>query len=53
MIKVYTTDELNALADFYGSKLGRSATAKTAAYIAEIMPTIQKKILEASQSTAK
>lgn len=44
MIKTFTTDELNALADFYGSKQGASAMLKFGAYMGQIMPAIQAEI---------
>jgi uncharacterized protein len=40
MIKTFTTDELNALADFYGSKEGSSAMQKFGAYMGDVMPAI-------------
>ena len=33
MVKTFTAEELNALADFYGSKPGRSATQKFGIYM--------------------
>ena len=44
MIKTFTTDELNALADFYGSKHGSSAMLKFGAYMGQIMPAIQAEV---------
>jgi len=41
MVKHFTTDELKALADFYGSPVGKSAMQKFGAYMADIMPTIE------------
>jgi hypothetical protein len=38
MVKHFTADELQALADFYGSALGKSATAKMQNYMAEVTP---------------
>ena len=40
MIKRFTAQELNALADFYGSEAGRSVARKFGAYIADIQPKI-------------
>lgn len=48
MIKHFTTDELKALADFYGSPVGKSAMQKFGAYMADIMPTLQAEIIKAS-----
>ncbi len=42
MVKHFTVDELNALADFYGSKEGRSAMKKFGAYMGDVMPVIQQ-----------
>jgi hypothetical protein len=47
MVKHFTTDELKALADFYGSPVGKSAMQKFGAYMADIMPTMQAEILKA------
>jgi hypothetical protein len=53
MIKIFTAEELNALADFYGSKPGQSAMKKFGRYMAEIMPHIQKELMRAGQQAAK
>ena len=47
MVKVFTVEELNALADFYGSKAGRSAMDKFGVYMAEIMPGLQQELQRA------
>ena len=44
MAKHFTVDELNALADFYGSKEGRSAMKKFGAYMGDVMPVIQQEM---------
>jgi len=49
MVKTFTTDELNALADFYGSKSGRSAMQKFGVYTGQIIPAIQAEIQRAVQ----
>ncbi len=49
MVKTFTTDELNALADFYGSKPGRSAMQKFGIYMGQVMPAIQAEIQRAVQ----
>jgi hypothetical protein len=41
MVKHFTTEELKALADFYGSPVGKSAMQKFGAYMADLMPIIQ------------
>ena len=48
MVKDFTTDELKALADFYGSPVGKSAMQKFSTYMADIMPVIQAEIIKAS-----
>jgi hypothetical protein len=47
MVKHFTTDELKALADFYGSPVGKSAMQKFGAYMADLMPMIQNEIMRA------
>jgi hypothetical protein len=47
MVKHFTTDELKALADFYGSPVGKSAMQKFGAYMADIMPAMQAEIMKA------
>lgn len=47
MAKHFTAGELRALADFYGSDLGKSAMAKFGNYMADVMPTIQTEIMAA------
>jgi hypothetical protein len=52
MVKHFTTEELKALADFYGSPVGKSAMQKFGAYMADLMPTMQAEIMKA-QAKAK
>jgi hypothetical protein len=40
LAKNFTTKELNAMADFYGSAEGRSVIAKYPAYLADVMPSL-------------
>jgi hypothetical protein len=47
MVKHFTTEELKALADFYGSPVGKSAMQKFGAYMADVMPAIQAEIMKA------
>ena len=47
MVKTFTTDELKALADFYGSPVGKSAMQKFGTYMAYIMPVLQAEIIKA------
>jgi hypothetical protein len=47
MAKHFTADEARALADFYGSPLGKSAMGKFGTYMADVMPAIQGEIIAA------
>src|SRR6266536_6239733 len=47
MVKHFTTDELKAVADFYGSPVGKSAMQKFGAYMADLMPIIQAEMMKA------
>jgi hypothetical protein len=47
MVKNFTTEELKALADFYGSPVGKSAMQKFGAYMADIMPVVQAEMMKA------
>ena len=49
MVQVFTADELNALADFYGSANGASAMKKFGAYMGIIMPAVQQEVMQAMQ----
>jgi len=49
MIKNFTADELKALADFYSSPVGKSAMKKMGAYMADVMPAIQKEMGKAME----
>ncbi|XVJ70238.1 MAG: hypothetical protein HEQ39_11740 [Rhizobacter sp.] len=49
MVKTFTTDELNALADFYGSQHGSGAMLKLGAYMGLIMPAIQAEVQRGMQ----
>ena len=48
MVKNFTTEELKALADFYGSPVGKSAMKKFGTYMADIMPVVQAEIMKAA-----
>jgi hypothetical protein len=45
LVKHFTAEELSALADFYGSPVGKSAMSKFGAYMADVMPFIQEKMM--------
>lgn len=47
MVKHFTTEELKALADFYGSPVGKSAMKKFGDYMADIMPAVQAEMMKA------
>ena len=47
MAKHFTTEELKALADFYGSPVGKSAMQKFGAYMADLMPIIATEMMKA------
>lgn len=47
MVKRFTADELAALADFYGSPVGKSAMKKFPEYLSDLMPTIQDQVMKA------
>lgn len=47
MVKHFSADELKALADFYGSAVGKSAMKKFGTYMAEVMPGIQAEVMKA------
>ena len=49
MGKTFTVEEIDALTDFYGSKVGRSAMDKYGAYMADLMPALQQEIQKALQ----
>lgn len=49
MLKTFTTNELNALADFYSSKDGSSAMKKFGVYMGDIMPPLMQEIQRAEQ----
>src|SRR3954452_4263787 len=48
MVKNFTTDELKALADFYGSPGGNVVEPRFGAYMADIMPVVQAEIMKAA-----
>ena len=49
MVKHFSAEELKALADFYGSPVGKSAMSKFGDYMADLMPTMQKEMANAAQ----
>lgn len=51
LVKVFTAEEIKALADFHGSPTGKSATRKMSLYMAEMMPAIQTEMKKAWEKT--
>ena len=49
LVKIYTADEINALADFYESKHGASVMKKMPQLMSEMMPAIQREMFKAMQ----
>jgi hypothetical protein len=47
MMQTFTIEELNAFADFYGSKVGKSAMGKFGTYMSLVMPTVQQEMMRA------
>jgi hypothetical protein len=50
MAKHFTADELNALADFYSTREGKSVLNKIGPYMAEVAPVIQKEAVRIMHS---
>ena len=53
MVKHFTAGELKALADFYGSPDGKSATKKFPMYMAEVMPAVQAERIKAQAKASR
>ena len=53
MVKNFTTDELKALADFYGSPVGKSAMRKFGDYMADVAPAIETEMIKAQQKAGQ
>lgn len=49
LIKWFTADEAQAMAEFYSSPTGKSIMKKMGDYMAELMPTMQEEIVKAAQ----
>ena len=45
LVRHFTVDELNAMAEFYSSPHGASAMRKFGAYMADVMPAVQKEMI--------
>jgi hypothetical protein len=53
MIKNFTAPELSALADFYGSAVGKSAMTKFRPYMADLMPALQAEMIKMQAKMAQ
>ena len=53
MLKTFTADELAALADFYGSPVGKSAMSKMGDYMAEFMPLMNAEMTKITAEAEK
>lgn len=51
MVKNFSAEELQALANFFGSPVGKSAMKKFGQYMADAMPHIQSFMMNAFQKT--
>jgi hypothetical protein len=50
LIKWFTADEDQAMAEFYASPNGKSIMKKMGDYMAELMPTMQEELMKAAQA---
>ena len=53
MTKHFTADELNALADFYGSARGKSILSKFGPYMGDMMPIMQGEMVRVIEQAKK
>jgi hypothetical protein len=53
LVKHFSADELKALADFYGSEVGKSAMKKFSVYMADVMPSIQAEMMKAQSKASQ
>ena len=53
MVKIFTADELSALADFFESPLAKSSMKKMGIYMADVMPTVQAELMNAIEKMEK
>jgi hypothetical protein len=53
LVKHFTAEEIKALADFYGSPVGKSAMSKFGDYMADLMPVIQSEMMKAQAKATK
>ncbi|MFZ0570507.1 MAG: DUF2059 domain-containing protein [Rhodomicrobium sp.] len=53
LVKVFTPDELKALADFYSQPVTKGAMEKMGTYMADVMPTVAKEVRAAATKAAQ
>jgi hypothetical protein len=53
LVKVFTADEIKAMADFYGSPAGKSAMSKTREYMTDLRPAVQVELAKAQAKAAQ
>lgn len=53
LVRIFTADELEAMAQFYGSPAGKSILRKFGTYMADVMPTIQTEVIRAANRAAE
>jgi hypothetical protein len=53
LVRIFTADELEAMAQFYGSPAGKSILRKFGAYMADVMPIIQTEVIRAATRAAE
>lgn len=51
MTRIFTADELRALADFHSSPVGQSAQRKMGRYMAAVMPVMRDEVFRAFEET--
>ena len=44
LVKRFTAEELQGMADFYGSPVGKAVTSKMAAYSSDLIPLVQEQL---------
>ena len=47
LVRVFTAEEIKAMADYYGSSAGKSAMNKSGAYMADLRPALQSELAKA------
>ena len=47
LVKVFTAEEIKAMADFYGSPAGKSAMNKSGAYMTDLRPALEAELAKA------